>query len=75
MVGNDNAAGNLSTLTSLMPVKAKWFNDGAQELLLEINEAGEPVIEEHKSWVKGKLSNKHPRTNQIKREQREQESK
>lgn len=75
MVGNDNGAGNLGPTAALMPVKAKWYNDGTQELLLEAGSDGLPVNEDYKEWIAGKLSNKHPRTVTIRKEQREQEAK
>lgn len=75
MVGNDNAAGNLGPTAGLIPVKAKWYHNDEQELLLETGPDGQPVNSEYKSWIAGKLSNKHPRTNAIKKEQREQETK
>jgi len=73
MVGNDNALGAPQGV--LVPTKAKWYNDGTQELLLEVNEDGQPTNSDYKSWNRGKLSGKHPRVIQIRKEREESESK
>jgi hypothetical protein len=79
MIGNTNGLGLVDS-GIITPVRAKWFNDGTQELLLQIDESGRPVNEEFASWVKGKISGKHPRLVEIQREkvlaeQKEKEAK
>jgi hypothetical protein len=71
MVGNTNRLGEPGVL---QPVKAKWFNNGTEEALLAIDESGRPVNEDYSSWVKGKVSGKHPKVLQLKNERVESQS-
>jgi hypothetical protein len=70
MVGNSNALGQVAE-GIITPVRAKWFNNGTKELLLAIDEAGRPVNEDYKSWVRGKCVGKHPRLVSIRAEKEE----
>lgn len=73
MVGNDNALGQPAGV--LVPTKAKWYNNGEQELLLEVNDEGRPTNSDYETWNRGKLKGNHPRVLQIRKEREESETK
>jgi hypothetical protein len=56
MIGNENAVGSPNGI--ITPVKGKWYNDGTNELLLEIADDGAPVNSDYRLWTKGKLKDK-----------------